>query len=439
MGNTQIIEADLTWVQGRFERDVKITIGSKGQIEAVGISELTPTVRLRERAILPGMINAHSHAFQRGLRGCGERFPHGSGSFWTWREALYELVDQMDEQRIYALSKQAFDEMLAAGITTVGEFHYLHHDARCEGYAFDEIGLKAAADAGIRLVLLNAYYAAGGIGKPLEGAQRRFGSMSLDVFWSQMDGLETLIDHQTQSLGVVAHSIRAVDIEDIAALHEEALRRGLVFHIHVEEQRKEIEDCMAHYGKRPMQLLNERMQIDNQFTAIHCTHTDSTDMASYLAAGGNVCICPLTEANLGDGIADVPKILEHNGRICLGTDSNARISFVEEMRWLEYVQRLAGERRGVCTDESDSCASALWHMATTNGAHALGIKTGRVEAGYAADFVAINLNHPSLADWTDDTLLDAMVFGSSNEAIAATCVNGRWIESAATSQSPFSG
>lgn len=439
MGDTQIIEADLTWVDGRFEADVKITVGSKGQIDAVGFSELTPTVRLGDRAILPGMINAHSHAFQRGLRGRGETFDQGDGSFWSWREAMYGLVDRMDEETVYALSKQAFGEMLTAGITTVGEFHYLHHDARCEGYAFDEIVLKAAADAGIRIVLLNTYYAAGGIGEPLEGAQRRFGSPSLDAFWLQMDRLQTLIDHQTQSLGVVAHSIRAADIEDITALHEEAQRRRLVFHIHVEEQRKEIEDCVAHYARRPMQLLTERLEIDDRFTAIHCTHTDSTDMDSYLAAGGNVCICPLTEANLGDGIADVPDILRHNGRICLGTDSNARISFTEEMRWLEYVQRLTGERRGVCTDVGGSCASSLWHIATTNGAHALGIKTGQVEAGYAADFVAIDLNHPSLEGWSTKTLLDALVFGSSNEAIAATCVNGRWIESAASAQNPFSG
>ncbi len=439
MGDTQIIEADLTWVQGRFERDVKITVGSVGQIEAVGSSELTPTVRLHDRAILPGMINAHSHAFQRGLRGRGEQFPRGAGSFWSWREAMYGLVDRMGEQTVYALSKQAFGEMLAAGITTVGEFHYLHHDERCEGYAFDEIVLKAAADAGIRIVLLNAYYAAGGIGVQLEGAQRRFGSPSLDVFWLQMDRLQALIDQQTQSLGVVAHSVRAVNIEEIAALHKEAQRRGLVFHIHVEEQRKEIEDCVDHSGKRPMQLLNEQLEIDDRFTAVHCTHTDPSDMKSYLKAGGTVCICPLTEANLGDGIADVREILKHNGRICLGTDSNARISFVEEMRWLEYVQRLAGERRGICTDDRGSCASALWRMATTNGAHALGVNAGRIEAGCAADFVAIDLNHSSLVGWSSETLLDSLIFGSSNEAIAATCVNGAWLETTATPQSPFSG
>ena len=152
-----------------------------------------------------------------------------------------------------------------------------------------------------------------------------------------------------------------------------------------------------------------------------------------------MCICPLTEANLGDGIADVPDILKHNGRICLGTDSNARISFIEEMRWLEYVQRLAGERRGVCTDESGNCAQSLWRMATLHGADVLGINTGKIEAGYAADLVTIDLNHLSLAGWSRDTLLDALVFGSSDEAIAATCVNGKWIESPASEQHPFSG
>ena len=426
MSELQVIEADLTWVDGRFLPSIKITVGGNGRIESVGKSDTTVGLRLKDRAILPGMINAHSHAFQRGLRGRGEHFPQGAGSFWTWREAIYSLVNQMDEQRIYALSKQAFDEMLAAGITTVGEFHYLHHDESCEGYAFDEIVLKAAADACIRIVLLNVYYATGGFGKLLEGAQQRFGSASLDAFWSQMDRLESLIDRRTQSLGVVAHSIRAADIDDISALHKEAQRRGLVFHMHVEEQPKEIADCIEHYGKRPTQLLNERLEIDDQFTAVHCTHTDADDMKAYLAAGGNICICPLTEANLGDGIADVPEILKHNGKICLGTDSNARISFVEEMRWLEYVQRLAGERRGVFTDDAGSCASVLWQMATINGAHALGIKAGQIEAGCAADLVSIDLNHPSLAGWSTETLLDALVFGSSNEAIAATCVNGKF-------------
>lgn len=425
----QVIQADLTWTGKRFEKGVMVTVGDDGLIESVGKNDAQPTKVLKDKALLPGMVNVHSHAFQRGLRGRGETFPQGEGSFWTWRQAMYSLVEKMTAQRIYELSSQAFKEMLCAGITTVGEFHYLHHDESCDGYAFDEVVLNAASEVGIRIVLLNVFYKTGGFGQPLGSAQKRFGSTSLDMFWQQIDRLETVIDKGTQSLGVVAHSMRAADIEDIAALHKEAKIRGLVFHMHIEEQRKEIEGCIKQYNKRPMQLIYEQLQIDEAFTAVHCTHTNPDDMKDFLAAGGNICICPLTEANLGDGIADIPAILNCNGRICLGTDSNARISLIEEMRWLEYVQRLAREKRGVCVDENGSSANKLWQMATSNGAQSLAIPAGQIQAGYVADFVAVDLNHNSLAGFTDETLLESIIFGSADDAIAETCVNGKWIDS----------
>jgi len=423
----QVIQADLTWTGKRFEKDVLVTLSDDGLIESVGTSDAKPTKQLKGKALLPGMINAHSHAFQRGLRGRGGTFPQGAGSFWTWRQAMYSLVETITEQQIYDLSAQAFREMLTAGITTVGEFHYLHHDESCEGFAFDEVVLKAASDVGIRIVLLNVFYKTGGFGQALENAQERFGSPTLDKFWEQMDRLETIIDKSSQTLGVVAHSIRAADIDDIAALHEEAKKRKHVFHMHIEEQRNEIEDCIKHYSKRPMQLLNEKLQIDDAFTAVHCTHTNPDDMDEFLAAGGNVCICPLTEANLGDGIADIPGILNSKGRICLGTDSNARISLIEEMRWMEYVQRLKREKRGVYVDESGNSANALLQMATTNGANSLAIHAGQIEAGCLADFVAVDLDHQSLAGFSDETLLDAIIFGSGDGVVAGTCVNGKWL------------
>lgn len=422
----QVIQADLTWTGKRFEKGVLVAVDDDGRIESVGKSDVQPTKLLKGKALLPGMINAHSHAFQRGLRGRGETFPQGEGSFWIWRQAMYSLVEKMTEQQIYDLSAQAFREMLSAGITTVGEFHYLHHDESCTGYKFDEVVLKAASDVGIRIVLLNVFYKTGGFGQPLENAQKRFGSPTLEKFWEQMDRLETIIDKSTQSLGVGAHSIRAADIDDIAALHTEAKKRKLVFHMHIEEQRKEIEDCVKHYSKRPMQLLNEKLQFDDAFTTVHCTHTNPDDMDEFLAAGGNVCICPLTEANLGDGIADIPGILNSNGRICLGTDSNARISLIEEMRWMEYVQRLKREKRGVNVDESGNSANALLQMATTNGANSLAIHAGQIEAGCLADFVAVDLDHQSLAGFSDETLLDGIIFGSSDSVVASTCVNGKW-------------
>jgi formimidoylglutamate deiminase len=193
--------------------------------------------------------------------------------------------------------------------------------------------------------------------------------------------------------------------------------------MHVEEQPAEIEACQAAYGNRPMAVLNERLEIDARFCAVHCTHTAPSDMEAFLAAGGSVCLCPLTEANLGDGVPDGRGIPA--ARVSLGTDSNLRISFVEEMRWMEYAQRLSTESRGVFVDDSGACAAALWQAATVNGARALGVNAGVFEAGAAADLIALDLNAPTLAGWTPETLLDSFIFGSGAEAIADVYVGGR--------------
>ena len=379
------------------------------------------------RALIPGMINVHSHAFQRGLRGHGETFPQGAGSFWTWREAMYKLVESLDAQRLWQLSVQAFQEMLRAGVTTVGEFHYVHHDANLGGFALDEVILRAAKSVGIRLVLIHCYYNTGGINRPLAGGQLRFCTQSPEEYWRQMDRLAGAIDPATQSLAASAHSIRAATIDDIQSLHEESIRRGLPFHMHVEEQPQEIEDCVHAYGKPPMALLNEHLAINPMFTAVHCTHTAAADMEEYLSAGGNVCINPLTEGNLGDGIPKLGRILKSQGRIALGSDSNSRICWTEEMRWLEYVQRLSTLQRGICVDEAGSVANKLLEAATINGARCLGIKAGRIQAGWSADLAALDLSVETLAGWDDQTLLDSFVFGAGNEAITDVCVGGRWL------------
>ena len=424
MSGRQVIHPELTWTGTSFEPARQIVIEPDGTISAV--EAVTPDATAwPDRAVLPGLVNAHSHAFQRGLRGRGELFPRGAGSFWSWRESMYELVSAMDASMLYDLSRQAFTEMLAAGITTVGEFHYLHHDSSGRGYAFDEVIVRAAADAGIRLALLNVYYLTGGINSPLEGAQQRFRTASCDEYWARMDRLGELLDPSTQTLGVAAHSIRAISLEDLAALHGEAQRRELVFHMHVEEQPAEIKACEAAYGTRPMAVLNERLNIDDRFCAVHCTHTASSDLRGFLGAGGSVCLCPLTEANLGDGIPDGPRIVGDDGRVSLGTDSNLRISFVEEMRLLEYAQRLGTESRGVFVDASGRCAAALWHAATVNGARALGVNAGSLQPGRAADLIALDLTAPSLAGWTPQTLLESFIFGSGAEAIAEVWVAGR--------------
>ena len=427
----KIFQADLTWTGERFESDLQVAIGANGRIEAVGSLGRAPDVRLRNRALLPGMVSAHSHAFQRGLRGRGETFPAGSGSFWSWREAMYGLVGRLEAEEFQTLCWQAFREMRAAGITTVGEFHYFHHretGSDAADYAFDDLVLAAAAEAGIRIALIEVYYRTGAVGQPLEGPQRRFGSPSPEVYWQQMDRLAARLDPRRESLAASVHSLRAASLQDLAAIYDEARRRDLPFHIHVEEQRREIDDVLAYYDRRPMALLLETLGTATDLTAVHCTHTDAEEMDRFLAAGGTVCLCPLTEGNLGDGIAAVPRARPTSGGFCLGSDSNARISMIEEMRWLEYAQRLATETRGVLRDDGGSVARILWRAATTGGAKALGIETGRIEPGCWADFAAIDLEAPSLAGWTPETLLESVIFGATEEVVATTCVGGEWVE-----------
>ncbi|MHC5109935.1 MAG: formimidoylglutamate deiminase [Planctomycetota bacterium] len=421
-----IIEPDLTWLGSRFERNVQVVLSPDGKIEHVGILGEKPSFRLRNRAMLPGFVNAHSHAFQRGLRGQGERFPHNSGSFWTWREAMYGLVGAMTADRIYQLSLMAFREMLAAGMTTVGEFHYLHHDESGEGYAFDQAVLSAAADAGIRMVMLTAYYRTGGIGKPLEGAQLRFQSEDPCAFWKQVDVLQESAEEQGHTLGVVVHSIRAATVEELVAIHRESVARAIPFHIHIEEQQREITDCVNELGRSPLRILNDELAVDHRLTAVHCTHSTRQDLEAFTAAGGNVCLCPLTEANLGDGLARVSAMFESTGQVCIGTDSNLRICMTEEMRLLEYGQRLRHELRGAVRGSNGSVSESLIAAATEGGARSLGLRAGTIKPGYLADFVAIDLECPALAGWTSDTLLDAIVFGTGNEAIADVCVGGKW-------------
>lgn len=431
MNRAQTIEADWTWTGAAFESGVQVEIDDDGRIARVGRLGLKPSLRLRDRALLPGMIDAHSHAFQRGLRGRGETFPARAGSFWTWRQAMYALVDSLDGPGFYRLTLQAFREMRAAGITAVGEFHYLHHSAAGDDFAFDELVLKAAAHAGLRLAMLQAYYRTGGVGQPLRGGQRRFHTASPELYWQRFDHLAGLLKASSQTLGAVAHSVRAAEPQEIEALYAEARRRGLVFHIHVEEQQLEIADCLAAYGRTPMTLLLERLGTAEQVVAVHCTHTGPAELERFHSLGGRVCACPTTEGNLGDGIADFSVLAPATGKVlpfCLGSDSNARISMCDEMRWLELAQRLRSESRGVLRDADGQVGRVLYDAATRGGAAALGIAAGAIEPGLWADLMVLDLNSPLLSGFEVDTLLDAFVFGGGEEAIVSTAVGGQWLE-----------
>jgi formiminoglutamate deiminase len=275
------------------------------------------------------------------------------------------------------------------------------------------------------MVLLYSYYASGSPGRPLQGPQRRFATPSVEGFWRQVDRVAQQLAPATQTLGIAPHSIRAASPQEIALLYGEAVRRGLPVHLHVEEQPREIEESIAVYGRTPMAAILDAVQ-GGGFTAVHCTHTSESDMQRFLAAGGIVCLCPLTEGNLGDGIPSLARAHSAGGRMALGTDSNNRLAMLEEMRWLEYAQRLRTETRGALPAPDGSVAPVLLAAATTGGAQALGVQVGRITAGCWADLVAIDLGAPSLAEVSAEHLLEALVLGAGNEVLAGTYVGGRW-------------
>lgn len=434
--NAQVIEPDLLYLNQEFVRDARLEISADGRIGRVGSFDAETTLRMPGRAIMPGFVSAHSHAFQRGLRGLGDRFPAGEArnaadpsGFFAWRQAMYGLVERLTPEVVFDISRACFAEMRAAGFTSVGEFHYVRHADEGLRFAFDEQVVRAAKETGIRLVLINVYYQTGGIGQPLAGGQLRFETATVDEYLKQHEKLEALCKSNGFGVAMCAHSVRAAPIDAIRMLHAESLRRGQPFHMHVEEVVAEVKACEATYGKRPMQLLCDEVEVDSRFTAVHCTHSNIEDMQRFGGRGGRVCLCPLTEGNLGDGVPDLPGMVQSGAGLCIGTDLNARIAPFEEVRTLEYVQRVADERRGVVRDAHGRTAEPLLAIASLGGAQSIGVDSGTIATGRLADLCAVSVSHPTLAGTAPAELATALVYGCSTEVVAATCVGGHWLDS----------
>ena len=363
---------------------------------------------------LPGLPNLHSHSFQRLMAGMAEAAPAaGQDDFWGWRALMYRLVERLSPDEVAAVAAMAFAEMLERGFTRVGEFHYLHHQPSGVPYAaFGEMAAaiaEAADESGIALTLLPVFYAHGGFGgAPTNGGQRRFVN-SIDGFASLVEASRVAVATLSDAIvGVAPHSLRAVAPGELAPVIE--IAAGGPVHIHVAEQVREVEDCVTWSGARPVRWLLDHAAVDARWCLVHATHVDEAEVAGIVASKAVVGLCPVTEANLGDGIFPASAFARAGGRYGLGTDSNVAIDAAEEMRLLEYGQRLVARRRTVMATGGRSTGRSLFDAALAGGGQALGVAPRTLAAGQLADIVSLSADPAA----TGDQWLDRWIFAGGS-------------------------
>jgi formimidoylglutamate deiminase len=430
-----------------FARGIIVTVSDEGVITAIDAVPAddrgTPSGAERiDGIVVPGMPNAHSHAFQRAMAGKTEYRLSARDSFWTWRRAMYALANRIEPGDLQILATQLFVEMLKSGYTSVAEFHYLHRQPGGVPYssvnALWEAVSNAASIAGIGLTFLPTLYQTSDFGgQPLKPEQARFAS-DTDTF---LRAVENRIDAERRSHGVRAgartqltgaafHSLRAVPLENLreAALRLREIHADMPVHIHVAEQMLEVQACVRETGRRPIELLLDTGLLTQYWCLVHATHATLGELKGIAAAAATVCVSVSTEANLGDGFFDTARFLNAGGRLCVGSDSQSTVSPAEELRWLEYQQRLRKKRRGVlATAAEPHVGTRLWRDAAQHGSQAIGQPTGAIKVGRRADWLVLDAAHPSLAGAAADTALDHLLFAGGEAAIRDVAVAGRWV------------
>lgn len=431
-----VVEAD----QGRYLRGALLGVAAgqpPGDAERAG------------RWALPGMVNLHSHAFQRAMAGLAEHRGTHADSFWTWREAMYRFAGRIGPDELRAIATQLYVEMLQAGYTHVCEFHYLHHQPDGRPYADPSTMslalVEAAQEAGIGMTLLPVLYMTGGFdGRVLEDRQRRFGH-DVDGYLRLVERLR-MLESATLHIGMALHSLRAVPAQALqevlagAAKLPHALSGSIAaqmpVHIHIAEQTAEVDDCLHVRGARPVQWLLDNADVDARWCLVHATHMDDDEIIRLAASGAVAGICPTTEANLGDGVFAMPAYLAAGGTLGIGSDSHASVSVVEELRWLEYVQRLLLRQRNVATTpERRSTGEHLFQLALAGGAQASGVPVSSLYGGDAdapsvgarADLVVLDDASPWLAGRDCGNLLDTWIFAGNANLVRDVMVNGEWV------------
>ncbi len=405
-------------------------------VDAAGIIQYLSTEKPEAASIeivngvaLPGFQNAHSHAFQYGMAGMAEQHVPGTqDDFWSWREAMYECALSYSPQQLEAVAINLYRHLLRNGYTQVAEFHYLHHDKNGTPYTNPaEMGerlVAAAKTAGIKITLVPIFYQKGNFGKAPLPRQQRFISDTVDDYFLLLESSrQAVASYQDASLGFGVHSLRAVNAADIITTFD-AGPADLPFHLHAAEQLKEVTDCVKHSGKRPVEWLLENLPLNDRFHIVHCTHMNDTEMQRLAASGANVVLCPGTEANLGDGIFRLVDFVGQGGNWSLGTDSHISLNPLEDLRWLDYTQRLATHRRNTFNDGGKT----LIEKTVTAGRKAMGTSiTDYFAVGEPLDAAVYDMANPLLAQAGWQHLLPAIVYTADSAALYGTLVNGKWV------------
>jgi formimidoylglutamate deiminase len=393
----------------------------------------TRIVDLPGKALLPGFVNVHSHSFQRLIRGKSESRIVSGKDFWSWRGTMYHAASQLEPQDVYDVARMAFLEMVLAGTTTIGEFHYLHNAPN--GQPYDDPNLlskqviAAARSVGVRIVLLRTAYLRSGHELPRDLRQIRFFE-SRSAFLHNMSALlhDSSATQSEVRFGVAPHSVRAVPLHDLREIAAWSRENKLPLHMHVAEQVAENAACLREYGSTPVQLLSKEMLLGPDFTAVHAIHISRGEIAMLAEANATICSCPTTERNLGDGIIAADNVMAAGIRVAFGSDSQAQIDPLEDARELDYHLRLEHQERAILDGiEAQTLASRLFDCATIHGARALDLPGGGLTSGSFADFFTVDLNDVSIAGHSAEDLLPLIVFALNRSAIRDVVVNGRFI------------
>jgi len=416
-----------------WANDKTLTI-TDGVITAISEGQDTDA-QVANGVVIPGMVNCHSHAFQRAFAGFSEQGSEGQDSFWTWRKIMYQFLDQLSADDAQAIASQLYIEMLKMGYTRVAEFHYLHHQIDGENYTplatMAESIFKAAKTSGIGLTMLPVMYRFSGFG-PLEpnDGQKRFINSVEQFNQLVTDCFSLTNEYSNTNVGIAPHSLRAVDKASLhsAVSHVRSLDNKAPIHIHISEQQKEVDDCLNHYGERPVQWLLNNADLDKHWCLIHATHIDENERKGIIKTGAIAGICPTTEANLGDGIFPTTEFLAEDGTFAIGSDSHISVNPIEELRWLEYAQRLIKQQRAIlATKEQASVGLNLWQRAALGGAQSTNSNTGSLEIGKQADLLVLDASQTKLFANSDKNLLDSLIFASQKNPVQDVMVNGTWV------------